>query len=764
MSFLPQITIPFTAALALAISTTGSLAKTDKYRLIWNNAPASSITVAWCQKDGDNARVHYGEENKENQELPNSHGVDRKDSHLKIESRFARLNDLKADTVYHFVIRDSNSESRRFSFRTAPAGAASFSFAAGGDSRNHRDARQRANRVVATLRPLFVCFGGDMISKPTHDHWAAWLDDWQLTTGKDGRMVPIIAARGNHEGKEDIHSFFDTPHADDYYAVGFGGDFLRIYTLNSNIVRGGNQGKWLADDLVNNDSTRWKLAHYHHPFRPHQSGKSEQDAQYKAWAALFFKHGMDLVIECDSHVVKRTWPLRPSNEEGSQQGFIRDDVNGTVFIGEGCWGAPLRRNNDDKSWTRASGSFNQVNWICVTPEKMFARSILADSVEDAASINESEPFTLPKGLEIWQPESGAEVVLRPRRDKSSAGVQPLKRYLYMSTPDGAQREGSAQPGIMVFDIDAAHKFVRHIDIPAFSDGLRGFTGCTATGKLYYSTSKGRLGCFDPETGKKVWESKFEMGCDRSCITPDGKRLYVPTGWWWRTPESGFIVVDAATGKKIDHIKVGPNAHNSIASLDGEFVFLGTQTTLTKFRAADGHPVQTISPVGESGVFPYCIDSSNQRAYVCLGGHVGMDVVDLLKGTVTHRVYASHPKTGEKIKHRTHGAGMTPDEKEVWISDQAGRKLFIFDITSSPPKPKGHVKLSMGGHGWVTFSLDGKYAYCHTPDIFDVATKKKIASLTRADGKPFASSKFIEVQMRGGKVERIGNEFGLGRRQ
>ena len=36
----------------------------------------------------------------------------------------------------------------------------------------------------------------------------------------------------------------------------------------------------------------------------------------------------------------------------------------------------------------------------------------------------------------------------------------------------------------------------------------------------------------------------------------------------------------------------------------------------------------------------------------------------------------------------------------------------------PPKEKGQVDLSIGGHGWVNFSLDGHYAWCHTPDVFD----------------------------------------------
>jgi outer membrane protein assembly factor BamB len=341
-------------------------------------------------------------------------------------------------------------------------------------------------------------------------------------------------------------------------------------------------------------------------------------------------------------------------------------------------------------------------------------------------------------------------------------VAPSARFLYMSTPDGAQKQGSSEPGILIFDIDKDHRFVRRIDLPIFREGLRGFTGCTATKCLYYSTTGGTLGCFDLVTEKVKWQSKFKQGCDRSCITPDGKRIYAPTGWWWQSDRDGFIVVDAATGKEIERIAVNKRAHNSIASLDGKYVYLGTQVTLTQFRASDGKVLQTISPVGESGVFPYTVNSANTRAYVCLGKHAGFDIVDLETGTVTDRVFATDPTTGKKIKHRTHGAGMNPDETELWISDQAGRKLFIFDLTQSPPAPKGHVDLSMGGHGWITFSLDGAYAYSHTPDIFDVRTRRKVASLAGPDGKSFASSKFIEVQFVDGQVSRISNEFGLGR--
>ena len=341
----------------------------------------------------------------------------------------------------------------------------------------------------------------------------------------------------------------------------------------------------------------------------------------------------------------------------------------------------------------------------------------------------------------------------------TSGKPRAKRYLYLGMPDGAQQEGRSAPGILIFDIDDGHKFVRRIDVPIFSEGLRGFTGNLKTHRVYYSTTNRRLGCFDLEREKIVWEKTYGAGCDRSSITPDGKKIYVPTGWWYPGEDSGFLVVNADNGELIKRIRVGPQAHNSIVSLDGRRVFLGTRTMLTIFDTSTDRMIRQIKDVGERGVFPYTIDSRNRIGYVCLGDHVGFDVVNLETGKVPHRVFAGD----EPIPHRTHGAALTPDEKELWISDQQGRKLFIFDATRMPPEPKGHVELSQGGHGWVCFSLDGQYAWSHTPDVFDARTKKLVATLKDENGAPVSGSKFIEVHFRDGKVVEMGNEFGLGRK-
>lgn len=169
-------------------------------------------------------------------------------------------------------------------------------------------------------------------------------------------------------------------------------------------------------------------------------------------------------------------------------------------------------------------------------------------------------------------------------------------------------------------------------------------------------------------------------------------------------------------------------------------------------------MRTFKGVGQRGVFPFTVDSRNRFAYVCLGAQVGFEVPNLQTGEVPHRVLAGDAP----IAHRTHGAALTPDETELWISDQDGKKLFIFDATRRPPKAKGHVELSGGGHGWVCFSLDGRFAWCHTPDVFDARIKQRVATLKDETGKAVSGSKFIEVHLRDGKVVRMGNEFGLGR--
>ncbi len=107
---------------AILVPTT-LLAKTDKYRLSWRTNPSSSMVVGWNQLDGDNGTVYYGTKDfgTEWEKYPFKQSIDRVQKYGVLNNRFSRLTKLKSDTAYYFVIKDSNSISQRFWFKTDQA-------------------------------------------------------------------------------------------------------------------------------------------------------------------------------------------------------------------------------------------------------------------------------------------------------------------------------------------------------------------------------------------------------------------------------------------------------------------------------------------------------------------------------------------------------------------------------------------------------------------------------------------------------------------
>jgi hypothetical protein len=394
-------------------------AATAKYRCMWRESPSTTMVIGWDQISGEDPIIYYDviDFGKQVTAYRKSQRPDRIIVAKGMNNHYVRLSGLQANTVYYFVIKDSQGISDRMSFKTTPASSrARLSIIAGGDSRNNREARRSANQLVSKLRPHMVVFDGDMTGGDTNEEWRQWFDDWQETIGSDGRLFPIIPARGNHESSNSsITELFDVSSRDAYYALTFGGNLLRMYTLNSLIAPAGSQKIWLEGDLrANADRVIWKMAQYHQAMRPHTRRKPEKDELYTHWAPLFYKYGVNLVMESDAHVVKTTYPVKPSREIGSEDGFIRDDETGIVFIGEGCWGAPLRQNDDAKSWTRASGSFNQFKWIFVDQEKMEIRTIRTDDAFSVAEVSDRDIFEPPIGLVIWNPPTGDVVTIYNR--------------------------------------------------------------------------------------------------------------------------------------------------------------------------------------------------------------------------------------------------------------------------------------------------------------------------------------------------------------
>lgn len=415
MNYFKTLTI---IAIPLLLATEAS-ALTRRYRLMFNDDPATTITIAWDQQSGTSPVLHYGPTDQgTNFALYPSTATPFRTTNFKtMNNQFVKLTGLTPNTAYYFVIRDSDGTSSRFWFKTCPnVSTERLSFISGGDSRSGTTQRQNSNRMVGKLRPHAVLFGGDLTNSADITQTTQWMDDWQLHVGADGRMIPLIIAYGNHEnydgdGLAYNNSLFDVP-TSNYFAVTFGGDLFRFYTLNTEVYPGKEvpnatirtaQNNWLASDLAANSSMIWKSAQFHRPMNPHQSSKSNGIDWYNDWANLFYNNNVRLVIDCDAHVVKATEPVKPT---GVAPNWTVDyaDPKAITFVGEGSWGT-LRTN--DKTWpfTRNSASFYHFNWIFVDACKIEIRTIDTQNPGSVTQVSDSDIFTPPSGLIIWQPSN-----------------------------------------------------------------------------------------------------------------------------------------------------------------------------------------------------------------------------------------------------------------------------------------------------------------------------------------------------------------------
>jgi hypothetical protein len=344
-----------------------------------------------------------------------------------------------------------------------------------------------------------------------------------------------------------------------------------------------------------------------------------------------------------------------------------------------------------------------------------------------------------------------------------AGQQEAERhYLYVAVPGVRDYLEYGGHGLLVFDIDDHHKFVRRIATAGLSEtgkplNVKGICGSAETGRLYISTIR-QLMCFDVATDAIRWERTYDGGCDRMSITPDGKLIYLPS-----LEGSHWFVVNADDGEVLHKIVPNSGAHNTICGPSGKFTYLaGLRSPLLSVVDTSNQSVRTVGPFS-AAIRPFTINGRETRCYVNVNGLLGFEIGDLASGQKLASVAVRGFEKGPVKRHGcpSHGIGMTPDEKELWVTDAHNHRLHIFDTATFPPKQIESVLLR-DEPGWVTFSIDGRYAWPSTGDVIDVASRKVVAHLTDEQQRAVQSEKMIEVHLRGHKVVRLGNQFGLGR--
>jgi DNA-binding beta-propeller fold protein YncE len=338
-------------------------------------------------------------------------------------------------------------------------------------------------------------------------------------------------------------------------------------------------------------------------------------------------------------------------------------------------------------------------------------------------------------------------------------------FLYVAEPGIRNYVEYGGVGVLVYDIDAGYKFVRRIPSEAVPSGkdpenVKGIAASAATGRLYVTTIK-RLMAFDLATDKKLWDKELEGGADRLAVSPDGRTLYVPTleGPHW-------TVVDAVTGEARAKVVTKSGAHNTIWGPNGKEVYLAGLTS-PLLRVADPSTNTVVKEIGPFAnvIRPFTINGSQTRVYVNVNDLLGFEVGDLKTGKVLQHVEVPGFEKGDVKRHGcpSHGIALSPDERELWLSDGHNSAVHIFDMTQAVPKLVKTIKVR-DQPGWITWSLDGKHVWPSTGEIIDAKTKAIVATLTDEAHRMVQSEKVVEVVFDGDKVVRTGDQFAMGQKR
>ena len=327
--------------------------------LTWHGDPTSSVTVNWVdlyENSGDT--VLYRPHGQAEAPWDRASGEHSRVADSVLRVHRVELKELSPDTVYEFAIGDEPPAIRShvYRFRTMPlAPRRPIRFVTGGDMMHAREMADAMNKVAGKLAPDFALLGGDLayandvLAMP----WVDWLQSWTIhARTPQGLLIPMIAVIGNHEvsgggyggGREQARYYYDLfapPAGRSNFATDFG-TYLSILALDSHHSQPvPEQTRWLEEALEERQDQQFLFAVYHYPAygtTKAPQGALPSDAEVSKliqaeWVPLFERFGLTAVFENDHHTYKRTHRLRNGR---------RDDSNGILYLGDGCWGVATR--------------------------------------------------------------------------------------------------------------------------------------------------------------------------------------------------------------------------------------------------------------------------------------------------------------------------------------------------------------------------------------------------------------------------------------
>ena len=569
--------------LAATLGSAPAFASVDQVRVVWGAGNASSeAIIAFSRVSGSTSTtgsqyINIGTSTNSASWTKNTTFTKRTFA-SSLDSYFFKLTGLQADTEYYFQVCDaSGCNADKYFFRTAPTSAQGMTFITGGDSRTNTTTRRQGNRLVSKIRPHAVFFSGDLTDSHTQSEVSTWLTHWKDTftaTTIDGisfkQVYPLIPAVGNHESYSDeitpaqgmmfTCSVFgiDADNngscslRDTYFATQVG-SLTRFYTLNSHLYEEGettehaSQRTWLSSDLAaNSTSASWRMAQYHHPMFPRDSGKGIYDSgtgnQYHQgslhFAQPFYDYKMNLVNESDTHLVKMTYPVTPNGKDYTKA------TAGTIYIGEGAWGAPTRTPDVTNSWIVDQASFSHLNVLLVTPTDMTVKTVQFSGEASTTTLSRdarnADPLALPSGISYWNAKVVGTTGMCLKRNASNYSTMSTGCATSIgggTTPPPTPTTGVLVNGVAQSNISGAKdsKTYWTMEVPSGATNLKFTTsGGTGDADLY-----AKLGSAPTSTDNAC---KSEAGGNIETCTPA-----TATAGTWHVMLSGY---DAYSGLTI----------------------------------------------------------------------------------------------------------------------------------------------------------------------------------------------------------------------
>ena len=355
---------------------------------------------------------------------------------------------------------------------------------------------------------------------------------------------------------------------------------------------------------------------------------------------------------------------------------------------------------------------------------------------------------------------------------TAAGKSGVHHYEYVF-PDGF---------MFVYDMDAGQRLVQRVALP-MARGIRGVVASPRTHMLYISYGgdggshgNGSLLAYDLLAGRVLWTRSLNTGIDSMAISPDGARLYMPSG---ELDESGvWNVLDARNGNMITRIQGGAGAHNTVVGLSGRNVYLGgrNHNYLEVASTSTNRVFRSIGPL-RGGVRPFTINGRETLAYTTATGFLGFQVSSISSGRVLYtQTFPGFGWNPAKFAPSapSHGISLSPDERSVWVLDAPNSYVHVFDTSQVPRRPPrllANIRLSkaMGGEespcsydcardGWIQHSRDGRFVYVgDSGDVLNARTFRAVAFLPALRN----TRKMLEIDWRGGVPVATTSRHGLG---